>query len=307
MRVLSSMVLTSSHNHPSAERRLRLSWRVGFWRQTPHNHPSAERRLRQDDPPLSPPPPELTTILQPKGGCDTASSNPYPLDVTHNHPSAERRLRLELLRFGTSNFDLTTILQPKGGCDVLPFRLSARHATHNHPSAERRLRPPSSLAVGGAGNSQPSFSRKAVATRSRGSRRRCRRLTTILQPKGGCDSKKSKAVWWHPSHNHPSAERRLRLHQGGEFNLHQSHNHPSAERRLRHVEDGVFVKAIGSQPSFSRKAVATDSERELGSTPLTHNHPSAERRLRLGKGDETLVVNHSQPSFSRKAVATRRG
>ena len=59
-----------------------------------------------------------------------------------------------------------------------------------------------------------------------------------------------------------------------------------------------------SQPSFSRKAVATVSGGLRSQCLRTHNHPSAERRLRPYRRSLCYSLGFSQPSFSRKAVAT---
>ena len=198
---------------------------------------------------------------------------------------------------------LTTILQPKGGCDIAVTSSSSSHHAHNHPSAERRLRHGPAVAVGDEGGSQPSFSRKAVAT-----------------PHPAREEGR-------PSHNHPSAERRLRQLVMGNPPIHETHNHPSAERRLRQLDVSTLTLDGFSQPSFSRKAVATCVRGRRGWSPrsqpsfsrkavatcclrawllllLAHNHPSAERRLRHRESVKLRIDYTSQPSFSRKAVAT---
>ena len=182
---------------------------------------------------------ELTTILQPKGGCD---------------PS---------IGFGHVLAELTTILQPKGGCDAIPGGddvvlvlttilqpkggCDATLARRNEPAVLTPiLQPtggcdPSPLSSWTSHASQPSFSRKAVATCEK-CRQRCRALlTTILQPKGGCDI--------------------LRL---ARFGMVMAHNHPSAERRLRRRALGEGGVRALSQPSFSRKAVATRARSSCG-------------------------------------------
>ena len=222
----------------------------------------------------------LTIILQPKGGCDKNAATMPTVPDTHNHPSAERRLRRRLgglgLLFGLSqpSFSrkavatscatprpmlptLTTILQPKGGCDNRLF-ISANPNVSSQPSFSRKAVATHSSSLssrslilttilqpkGGCDliraaslrypSSQPSFSRKAVATASRRGRAARRPLTTILQPKGGCDRSTFPGSCTQPSHNHPSAERRLRR--------------PTRE---------TLSTSTTSQPSFSRKAVAT--------------------------------------------------
>ena len=175
-----------SHNHPSAERRLRHDCSFISWYKKAHNHPSAERRLRRKR-------------------CRRRKCR-----AAHNHPSAERRLRLADGGDDGPPVLLTTILQPKGGCDIS----------------------------------------EVVANSSI-------LLTTILQPKGGCDLTKSRGTVSPLSHNHPSAERRLRLVGLDPAALEIAHNHPSAERRLRRPRQQGTRRADGSQPSFSRKAVAT--------------------------------------------------
>ena len=182
----------------------------------------------------------LTTILQPKGGCDFAvlKEAVHSFLTTILQPKGGCDLVSKTTQEDGST--LTTILQPKGGCDSRAGRKPKGVVPHNHPSAERRLRP-SPLSSWTSHASQPSFSRKAVATCEK-CRQRCRALlTTILQPKGGCDI--------------------LRL---ARFGMVMAHNHPSAERRLRRRALGEGGVRALSQPSFSRKAVATRARSSCG-------------------------------------------
>ena len=201
------------------------------------------------------------------------------------------------------------------------------YSAHNNPSAERRLRPAEAGRSAGrqdsqpsfsrkavatwrthawricASHSQPSFSRKAVATQGRGRWRRWTCLTTILQPKGGCDvfvclaslqfdsqpsfSRKAVATSKTPYFTRMDLLTTILQPKGGcdqeleeLFGDGVAHNHPSAERRLRQGQSSAGESAPASQPSFSRKAVAT-----------------IQRVFLIHQKD-------SQPSFSRKAVAT---
>ena len=223
-------------------------------RRRTHNHPSAERRLRPlldefvDGVHL------LTTILQPKGGCDSTRVRARPSRASHNHPSAERRLRRDVLQEIRAELGLTTILQPKGGCDDRLRDLGRDGQPHNHPSAERRLRP------------------RAFITASSP-----RSLTTILQPKGGCDSASVEVV-----------QKLL------------SHNHPSAERRLRPATALDHTAQTPSQPSFSRKAVATLCCSILARTSFSQPSLSRKAVATCGPGRSTRRHPPSQPSFSRK-------
>ena len=159
----------------------------------------------------------LTTILQPKGGCDVSISAGAAAATTHNHPSAERRLRLKIM----SMILFLSVSQPSFSRKAVATCEECCHFASSF--------------------SQPSFSRKAVATCEK-CRQRCRALlTTILQPKGGCDI--------------------LRL---ARFGMVMAHNHPSAERRLRRRALGEGGVRALSQPSFSRKAVATRARSSCG-------------------------------------------
>ena len=132
-------------------------------------------------------------------------------NATRNHPSAERPLRRvtpfaspawggsqpsfsreavatrNVLHHRAPNH-LATILQPRGRCDAKASLRRRAPPTRNHPSAERPLRPVAEVEAAVKWLSQPSFSREAVATK--GPRRQCgrRRLATILQPRGRCDT-----------------------------------------------------------------------------------------------------------------------
>ena len=249
-------IKASTHNHPSAERRLRLSphW---FSQSSCFSQPSFSRkavatavRLRLGVPI------RLTTILQPKGGCDAGTAPPGESMWTHNHPSAERRLRRVVNNVSTGGH-LTTILQPKGGCDSTLVGQGPSDEPHNHPSAERRLRQKKT----GGRETKPTHNHPSAERRlrhwTRAPQSRGTPLTTILQPKGGCDLCPSATIFATASHNHPSAERRLRLrHRGGGAT--GEHSQPSFSRKaVATCASGSLIPRRCSQPSFSRKAVAT--------------------------------------------------
>ena len=215
----------------------------------------------------------------------------------------------------------------------------------SQPSLSRKVvATTKSPALGGAGCSQPSLSRKVVATSSLRYTSSVMVLATIPQPKGCCDSSATgprphSSPRNHPSaerllrhlrnlvfsgrepRNHPSAERLLRpVAEGGGGAL-RARNHPSAERLLRHDAVDGARPGLVSQPSLSRKVVATRKsfctsgsdrlatipqpkgccDRPKGADRIgvaTRNHPSAERLLRpegVGIGDHFLLATIPQP------------
>ena len=219
-------------NHPSAERPLRPDAVAVAGAPAARNHPSAERPLRLVLR-LARTPVQLATILQPRGRCDEVDFLRVLPVLPRNHPSAERPLR----RHSRGTTRIRRHSQPSFSREAVataPPEKGRASATRNHPSAERPLRLPCGELLRVHGRSQSSFSREAVATPWPARGRRGNRLAIILQPRGRCDATKLATSSTTSARNHPSAERPLR-------------------------RDRFLLRPLlfGSQPSFSREAVAT--------------------------------------------------
>ncbi len=143
------------------------------------------------------------------------------------------------------------------------MRLSS---ARNHPSAERLLR---RLAEDNAADrlrSQPSLSRKVVATRLTAVLPVACPLATIPQPKGCCDLSFRVFVTVQLTRNHPSAERLLRQ---------------SASLSKRTACRLATIPQPKGCCDLIVAAVASDKS--------ARNHPSAERLLRLD-GDNLIEL-----------------